>query len=112
MSTYTFLAPVLPLEHQHRYWTGLADAPERPDDSHFKPVTMAHLRQFLDLEKFNAAADLADRIPESKSCAVENFKAAAAMIAESEAGRKESLFYTLVDVKGGGRVVFFAWGAQ
>lgn len=109
MSTCTCSAPRLQLKHQSRYWTGLVDAPERPEDFDFKPISMADLRQSLDLAKFQAAADLVDGILEKKSCAVENFKAIAAMIGETEAGRMESLFYAGADAKGGGRVVFFAW---
>lgn len=105
---------VLPrrLEHQDRFWTGLEDAPERPDDSCFKPVTMAELREALDLVKFNAASDLVDKIPESRSPYVENLKAVAGMIAQAEAGRTGRMFYAGAETKNGERVVFFAWEAD
>ncbi len=105
---------VLPrrLEHQDRLWTGLEDAPEMPDDSCFKPVTMSELRDALHLAKFLAVADLVDKIPESRSPYVENFKAVSAMIAQAEARRIGMMLYARADAKNGGPVLFFAWEAD
>ena len=105
---------VLPrrLEHQDRFWTGLEDAPERPDDTCFKPVTMAELRSALDLEKFLAASDLVCGTPESRSSDVENFKAIGSMIVQVEAGRTGRMLYARADAKNGEPVFFFAWEAD
>lgn len=102
---------VLPrrLEHQDRFWTGLEDAPERPDDSCFKPCSLSDLQGSLYLAKVNAASDLVGKIPESRSSYVENFKAVAAMIAQAEARRIARMLYARADAKNGEPVFFFAW---
>lgn len=100
------------IEHQDRFWTGLEDAPERPDDSCFKPCSLSDLQGSLYLAEFQAASDLAGKIPESRSTWVENLKAVGAMLAQAEARRTGRMFYAGADAKNGGRVVFFAWEVE
>lgn len=96
------------LEHQDRYWTGLENCPDQPADDQFEPIPLKDLKSAKDLAKFCAAADLVDKIPERKSVWVENFKAVAAALIQTEKAPRPVLFAKQT-ASDGSPVLFFAW---